>query len=53
MSRIDLTLIDKISVLDKIYAQPHNSVRELDKLIVVERLGQKAWKTFKANFINC
>ncbi|KAL4121508.1 hypothetical protein QTP88_014006 [Uroleucon formosanum] len=34
MSRKDLTLIEKISILDKIKAQPHNtSLRELEKLI--------------------
>lgn len=35
MSRKDLTLIEKISILDKIKAQAHNntSLRELEKLI--------------------
>lgn len=33
MSRKDLTLIEKISILDKIKAQPHTSLRELEKLI--------------------
>jgi len=34
MSRKDLTLGEKMSILDKIKAQPHNtSLRELDKLI--------------------
>ncbi|CAI6365749.1 unnamed protein product [Macrosiphum euphorbiae] len=33
MSRKDLTLIEKMSILDKIKAQPHNSLRELEKLI--------------------
>ena len=34
MSRKDLTMFEKISLLDKIKAQPHNtSVRELEKLI--------------------
>ncbi|VVC24315.1 DNA binding HTH domain, Psq-type [Cinara cedri] len=32
MSRKDLTLVEKISILDKIKAQPH-SLRELEKLI--------------------
>jgi hypothetical protein len=33
MSRKDLTLIDEMSILDKIKAQPHNtSLRELEKL---------------------
>lgn len=32
MSRKDLTLIEKISILDKIKAQPYNtSLRELEK----------------------
>jgi len=34
MSRKDLTLIEKMSILDKIKAQSHNtSLRELEKLI--------------------
>lgn len=45
MSRKDFMLIEKMSVLDKIKAQPHNSVCELEKSIgtsksVISKLGK-------------
>lgn len=52
MSRNDLTLIEKISILVKIKGQPKNtSVRELEKLrgkSVISRIG----KTMKMLFVN-
>lgn len=39
MSRKDLTLIEKISLLDKIKTQPHNTInRELEKLLGTSKL---------------